>query len=217
MATWAIIPVKTLRDSKSRLSHILSPDERAQLTSRLLIRTLQVLHDSQHIYRSLVISRDTAALKLARQHGAYTFYESEQNGLNEAVSRAVQVAYMHGATQTLIVPTDLPFVSTDDVHLLLSASHTYQNNPHVILCPDYREEGTNALLLAPPLGFTFQYGINSFSRHLQESARLNRLSRIITTPGCRFDLDTEKDWTTYQIIQRHPSYRSNGWWQLPHF
>ena len=31
MTTWAIIPVKPLRYGKSRLSHILSPDERAQL------------------------------------------------------------------------------------------------------------------------------------------------------------------------------------------
>lgn len=215
MATWAIIPVKTLRDSKSRLSHILSPDERAQLTSLLLIRTLQVLHESQQIYRTLVISRDTAALKLARQHGAYTFNEGEQNGLNSAVTRAVNVASARGANQVLIVPADLPFITADDIHLLLHASHSYQNKPHVILCPDHEEEGTNALLLTPPLGFTFQYGIGSFSRHLQESIRLDRLSRIITTPGCRFDLDTEKDWTTYQIIQRHPSY--SGRWQPSHF
>jgi 2-phospho-L-lactate guanylyltransferase (CobY/MobA/RfbA family) len=34
MILWAIVPVKPLRDSKSRLSHILSTEQRADLTKK---------------------------------------------------------------------------------------------------------------------------------------------------------------------------------------
>ena len=57
MSIWAIIPVKPLRDSKSRLARVLTPDQRAELTSELLLRTLQAIKTSQQIYRTLVISR----------------------------------------------------------------------------------------------------------------------------------------------------------------
>ena len=66
MIIWAIIPVKPLRDSKSRLAHILSSDQRADLTSRLLGRTLDTLNDVMAITQTLVVSRDPAALKVAR-------------------------------------------------------------------------------------------------------------------------------------------------------
>ncbi len=62
MTTWAIIPVKPLRYGKSRLAHILSPDERAALTTEMLHYTLRVLENVPAIYRTLVISRDPAAL-----------------------------------------------------------------------------------------------------------------------------------------------------------
>ena len=92
MTTWAIIPVKPLRYGKSRLSHILTPDERAELTTRMLNRTLHTLDGVPGVFRTLVISRDTAALKLARKHGAYTYGEGDKQDLNLALTRAAHIA-----------------------------------------------------------------------------------------------------------------------------
>ena len=64
MTTWAIIPVKPLRDGKSRLAHLLSSNERAELTTNMLRRTLEVLNDVTDVFRTLVVSRDPAVLKL---------------------------------------------------------------------------------------------------------------------------------------------------------
>ncbi|MFN2189200.1 MAG: 2-phospho-L-lactate guanylyltransferase, partial [Candidatus Promineifilaceae bacterium] len=41
MKIWAIIPVKPLYDSKSRLAEVLTPEERAELTRRLLESTIR--------------------------------------------------------------------------------------------------------------------------------------------------------------------------------
>lgn len=215
MTTWAIIPVKPLRYGKSRLAHILSPDQRAQLTTRMLHHTLHILKNMPAIYRTLVISRDPAALKLARQHGAYTYGEGDKQDLNLALTRAAHIAAAREASGVLILPADLPLLTTDDVEMMLagvtapSPTHKYGNGNDrygyhlsrtVAICPDKNEDGTNALYVSPPVGFEFNYGDGSFGRHLREAERLGIPCRIVHAPGLKFDLDTEDDWHTYQAL-----------------
>ena len=69
--------------------------------------------------------------------------------------------------------------------------------PLLVICPDEAEDGTNALLLAPPGEFTFRYGPGSFRAHLAEAARRGRSAHVVPAPGLRFDLDTESDWLVY--------------------
>lgn len=215
MTIWAIIPVKPLRYGKSRLAHILSADERAKLTTTMLHHTLQVLEDVPAIYRTLVISRDPAALKLARQYGAHTYGEGDKQDLNLALSRAAHIAAAREATGVLVLPADLPLLSVDDVEMMLAGSTpvVHPSRPHsnghlgyhhyprsITICSDKHEDGTNALFISPPVGFTFRYGDGSFQRHLQEAKRLGLSSRVVHAPGIKFDLDTEEDWYAYLAI-----------------
>jgi 2-phospho-L-lactate guanylyltransferase len=216
MTTWAIIPVKPLRYGKSRLSHILSPDERAELTTKMLHRTLQVLSNVAGIYRTLVISRDPAALKIARQYGAFTYGEGEKQDLNRALTRAAHIAAAQEATGILVVPADLPLITVEDVEMMLAGvgpsmagsragefnngAFSYQLTRRVALCPDRDSNGTNALYVTPPTGFEFSYGEGSFARHLKEAEQLGMASRIVHAPGLKFDLDTEEDWHMYQAL-----------------
>jgi 2-phospho-L-lactate guanylyltransferase len=198
MIIWAIIPVKPLRDSKSRLSNILSPDERVKLTRSLLHRTLKILDEVPLIDRTLVVSRDPCVLKLARQHGAFTYAETDRQGLNTALTRASHVAAAKRADSVLILPSDLPFMTVEDVEMMVEAGlpevrggvgyHTPTRA--IAICPDQNEDGTNALLVYPPTGFTFYYGPESYTLHLIEAARLGMSSQIIHAPGMKFDLDT---------------------------
>lgn len=206
MTIWAVIPVKPLRDSKSRLAHILTPDQRAELTSQLLQRTLHAIKESEQIYRTLVISRDPAVLKLARQEGVFTFNEGDRQGLNPAVTRAAGVTAARRADSILILPADLPFITAEDIvkFTLPLPADTEQAHDLSIICPDLEYEGTNALLLSPPLEFTFQYGVGSFHKHKQETLKRQRRLIIVELPGIQFDVDTEEDWTAYQVIERRP-------------
>jgi 2-phospho-L-lactate guanylyltransferase len=206
MNVWAIVPVKPFRDSKSRLGHILSADQRAELTSTLLGRTLDILAGMPAIQRTLVISRDPAALKLARQHEAMTYEEAEKQDLNTALMRAAHITAAQKADCALILPADLPFLTAEDVtHVLEAATPEACNGGNgylsrlrgVAICSDREGDGTNALLVCPPTGFTFQYGPGSFQRHLAEAERLGRGQCIVDTPGIRFDLDTEQDYEAY--------------------
>jgi 2-phospho-L-lactate/phosphoenolpyruvate guanylyltransferase len=211
MNVWAIVPVKPLRDSKSRLAHILSPDQRAELTAQLLVRTLEVLNQVRDIHRIMVVSRDPAALKIARQQGAVTFGEGDRQELNLALSRAAHIASAQQAEAVLILPSDLPLITAEDVAMVLAGIIPETNGHHangyyyqtraIAICPDHMNDGTNAILVCPPSGFNFQYGTGSFDGHLREAARLGMARRIIHAPGLKFDLDTEEDWATYQAMQ----------------
>ena len=76
MTLWAIVPVKPLRRGKSRLAGVLTEEERLGLNSQLLVHTVDILGEIPEIEHVLVVSRDQAALSLARAHGARTVQEN---------------------------------------------------------------------------------------------------------------------------------------------
>jgi GTP:adenosylcobinamide-phosphate guanylyltransferase len=119
---WAIVPVKPLRESKSRLAGVLSADERAELTSFLLQRTLRILRQVAAIDQVMVVSRDPAVLKIARQSHAVTLVEGSRPGLNVALLRAAYVAAAQRATSLLILPSDLPLLTVADVEMMLTGA-----------------------------------------------------------------------------------------------
>ena len=208
MKTWAIIPVKTLKDSKSRLASVLTEKERINLTRRLLVHLLDVIEKVPALDIALVVSSDMEVLELAQEHGALILSEKKQNGLNEALCQAKQYAHDHYCESILVLPCDLPFVQEEDIKLILSTVETYKDSDPddepppemrtMIISPDQSGKGTNALFLYPTSDFDFQFGPESFKRHLREAAHQGMTSRIVDPPGLTFDLDTEEDWITYQ-------------------
>ncbi len=196
MTTWAIIPVKPLRESKRRLSHMLSADERADLILTFLDNLLLMLNATPGIDRILVVSGDPLVTTLAEKYGALVLNEPTPTGLNTAVARGMAYAAGQGAPSVLILPADLPFARDEDIDAMLR-SLDIVGRPLLAVCGDETDQGTNALLLAPPGDFTFRYGPGSFRAHLAEAAAQGRAIYTINAPGLRFDLDTENDWLAY--------------------
>ncbi|MEJ2746624.1 MAG: 2-phospho-L-lactate guanylyltransferase [Anaerolineae bacterium] len=200
------MPVKSLPESKQRLAHILSAEERAELIHHFLTHTLTVLNQSDVVDQILVISSDARVLATAQTYGAAVLVETAVHGLNPAVTQAVQFAADSGATAVLILPADLPFIEPEDVAIMVT---TGSNGPRAILCADDKGSGTNALLISPPKGFAFHYGENSFQQHLQEAHQRGLHPIIIHAPGLKFDLDTEEDWQKYQLTTNREQFTIN--------
>ena len=166
MTLWAIVPVKPLRYGKSRLAEVLTQDERADLNRRLLAHTLDTLTAIPEIEHVLVISRDQAALSLAREYGARTVQENGTPQLNVALARATVVARNYATRGVLIVPADLPLISVEDVRAMLEKAI---DPPVVVVAPDRRREGTNALLVCPAGLIEYEYGSGSFHHHCRRA------------------------------------------------
>lgn len=195
MTIWAIIPVKPPLQSKRRLAHLLSPEERAGLIGGFLEGMLAELRQVAGLAELLIVSRDPAVGAVARRHDVVLLEEQRPFGLNSAVTQAAAWAGARGASGVLILPVDLPFLRAADIQQMLDA---LPPAPALLLAADARDQGTNGLLVTPPDPFTFHYGPNSLQKHLQEAREREMASRVLHCPGLQFDLDTEADWQIYQ-------------------
>lgn len=190
MTIWAIVPVKPLRRGKSRLASVLADDERVDLNRRLLSRTLDTLTTMPDIEHVLVISRDPEALSLARDHGARTVQEDGAPKLNAALQRATILAKQYATSSVLIVPADLPLFTSTDIKTMLERG---KNPPVVVVAPDRRGRGTNALLVNPAGCIQYDFGPDSFARHCRQAEQIGARLEIVELPSLALDMDLPED------------------------
>src|SRR5690606_31818675 len=114
-----------------------------------------------HLAGMAVISRDPSARSLAQQLGALAIDETG-NDLNSAITQARQVVGDLGAEGVLMLPTDLPLLTLDDLNQLYTLARAGRG---MVIAPSH-DGGTNALLLRPPHAITYAFGEASFARHL---------------------------------------------------
>ncbi len=190
MTLWAIVPVKPMRLGKSRLAPVLSEEERIALNQQLLVHTVQTLKSMPELERVLVVSRDPGALALARQYGAHTVQEDNSSQLNTALARATFVARSFHTYGVLVLPVDLPFLDVDDIRRMLATAH---DPPVVVVAPDRKREGTNALVISPPCTITYRFGEGSFTRHCELAQQAGARLEILDLPSLAVDLDSPED------------------------
>ena len=187
---WAIVPVKPLRRGKSRLAGTLSEDERTNLNRELLKHTIATVIALKEITQVLVVSRDPAALAIAREYGARTLREDGSPKLNTALTRATAVAMARSASGVLIIPADLPLLDPKDLATLIQKSKPI---PSLVIAPDRRGDGTNALFVSPPNLIPFSFGEDSFVSHCNSTRAAGARLEIIQLPSLALDLDLPED------------------------
>jgi len=190
MTFWAIVPVKPLRWGKSRLATVLSQEERKDLNSHLLVNTLETLNLIPEIEHVLVISRDPAALSLARAHRARTVQENGAPELNVALARATIVVKNYSTRGVLVVPADLPLITPEDVSAMLAMAN---QPPVVVLAPDRHRKGTNAMLICPVGLIEYDFGPDSFRRHCESALRAGARLEVCDLPSLALDMDLPED------------------------
>ncbi len=191
MSIWAIVPVKPFLRAKTRLTGVLHREDRAELSRRLLAHTLEVLTQVSAISHTLVISRDSSALALARRLNAQTIAEPSGSNLNTALRRATKVAQAYACEAVLIIATDLPLLAPEDVQALLKLR---ASTAGIVIAPDRHIQGTNALLCDPPGVIDYQFGADSFAGHLTQAKAANVHVYVCRRPNLGLDLDTPEDW-----------------------
>ena len=190
MNLWAVVPVKPLRRGKSRLSGVLTEEERAFLNYNMLGHTMKVLTSVPSIHQVLVISRDPAALALAREFGARTVMEDSSSELNMALQRATVVAMMSSAQSMLVLPADLPLITPASIQALVDRA---DKPPEIVIAPDRRREGTNALLMNPAGLIQYSFGLHSFQTHVQDAQKYRIRVEVYEDPALSLDLDLPED------------------------
>ena len=193
----AVVPVRSLRNGKTRLSPVLAPDARERLLRYAAERVIRAAVDSGTLEIVLVVSLDPEVLTWAAELSPTVSTMSQPQhlpGLNGAIDAGREWARTLGATAIVSLFADLPLIAPGDIRGLTGRGET------VVLGPDRRGEGTNALLLrlagrGPE--FRFAFGEQSLVRHLNEARRLGLDVAVHDAPGIGFDLDTPDDWADF--------------------
>lgn len=201
MSTWVIVPVKPLRLAKSRLAEMLSPEDRQKVAEAMFRHVLGVVGQVRQVAGTLVISRDNAALAIAREYGAKTIQESGAPELNTALMRATSIVASWRCDSILILPADLPLITAQDVTDIIELGR--KPHPSVVIATDRERNGTNALYVQPPGLIQYGYGDNSFQRHAVLGRDAGAEVEIYQSDRLLQDIDLPEDLENYtRIIQR---------------
>jgi len=195
MSLWVIIPVKPLRRSRSRLSDVLTENERTLLNSNMLENTLKILKSIPNIDGMLVVSRDPSVLTFARTFGAKTLQEDGEPGLNLALKRAVIVTKAYSANIIMVLPADLPLITQQEIEVIIKR---IDKENKMVISPDRRMSGTNLLLISPPDLIDFSFGPGSFERHVRQAQAKNAEIEVCQLESIGLDIDLPEDLDLYQ-------------------
>lgn len=185
---WVIVPAKRADRAKSRLSPVLAPQQRERLAHQFLryvLKTTERAWDDAGICGGVVVSPDPSLLSIA-EHCGFQPLAEQDSGLNRAVEQAVRYAARQHAGAVLILPTDLPDLSPNDIVAMARAG---RHGPRVVLAPDWRGRGTNGLLVRPPGRLPFLFGEDSALRHQTAAYERGIPCRLVYRAGLAHDLD----------------------------
>ncbi len=190
--------MNVLSKSKARLSPVLRPAERRQLSVAMLKDVLAALRRAGRVRQVTVVSADKSARGIARRFGATFLWEGKRRGLNKGVRLAIRNSERKGASAVLVIHADLPLVKPREIDRFVEESHGYS----VALTPSNDGLGTNALLMNPPEVIKPVFGQGSFKRHLRLAKERGALSKMLRFRGIGFDIDKPQDLT--ELRRKHP-------------
>ena len=91
------------------------------------------------------------------------------------------------------MPADLPLLTLADVERLWRDSQQLYSARAMVIAPDSRGEGTNALLVRPPGALRYQFGPGSFQRHCEQARELGMAWHVHRSTRLGLDVDLPSD------------------------
>ncbi len=183
----AVVPVKTLTETKSRLSPHLGRGGVERLAVAMLGDVLEALLGAQGLDRVAVVTPDANVARAAIDAGAEALLRDDP-GLNAAIDAAAGELAPGDQDALLVVLGDVAGIETSDVDALLDAAPTIG----VALAPS-SDGGTAALLRSPAGVIGSAFGADSAKRHreLAEAAGVPYLE--VPLDSLSLDLDEPED------------------------
>ncbi len=188
---WVVVPVKCFALAKSRLAPVLDSEAREDHARAFCAHVLAA--SAYAAVAGTVVATNCAAVeRFARERGAFTLRDGAERSLAAIVDRCLATIAQRGARSAIVLMSDLPRLGADEVLAML---HALDRAP-VVLAPDRREEGTNALGLSPPDRLETCFGTaDSFRLHLERARREGVEASVYRSDGVAWDIDSPDDLT----------------------
>lgn len=170
-----LVPIKSFRDAKGRLSAVFSPGERADLARRMA----SVVLDAATPMPVFVACDDDEVAEWVARWDADVLW-TPGLGLNGAIEHSVEAIAGKGFDHVVITHSDIPLARRFD-HLCVAET--------VVLVPDRRLDGTN-VQARPAARFAAGYGAGSFRHHLRGALDSGHRVRVVIDTDLALDVDT---------------------------
>ena len=110
--------------------------------------------------------------------------------LNAAIASGLAYACSRGARRVLVLPADVPLTTSRELQSLVESRGEQAG---ITLAPSHDNNGTNGLLLAPPLAIAPCYGPGSYLRHLSRAMARRVDVNVVHLEGLARDIDEPDD------------------------
>ncbi len=194
--TIALIPVKRLEESKSRLLPELPDAKRQALTLAMLEDLIEALQRSGCVERIAVTTPDPQVASRARAAGAEVVLRPEP-GLNAALEDAAVRLAAASDEPLLVVLGDVAGALPEDFRRLVGYARNARGAAKGVWLTPSADGGTSALLLRPARAIAFRFGPESARRHREAALAAGVAYQEVALPSLAIDLDQPEDLSAF--------------------
>ena len=188
MTIEAVVALKTLSQSKRRLSAVLSDEQRSDLVEAMAQDVLSCLMRHPQIEAVHVVCGEGWTRDVFPEGPLVVWQEAESHD-HGLIAAYEMVAARTGAERLLFIHADLPFLGQEDISAVIAASLDH----HAVFSPDFTETGTNAVLRWCHQSLPLCFGKDSFARHQQAAKAAETQWRVVRASGVARDVDEPED------------------------
>ena len=188
MTIEAVVALKTLSQSKRRLSAVLNDEQRSGLVEAMAQDVLSCLMRHPEIEAVHVVCGEGWTRDVLPEGPLVVWQEAESHD-HGLIAAYEMVAARTGAERLLFIHADLPFLGQEDISAVIAASLDH----HAVFSPDFTETGTNAVLRWRHQSLPLCFGKDSFARHQQAAKAAETRWRVVRASGVARDVDEPED------------------------
>ncbi|MEM0117005.1 MAG: 2-phospho-L-lactate guanylyltransferase [Conexivisphaerales archaeon] len=194
-----IIPLKQL-EPKSRLSKIMTLEERMALQLTMLADMLKTINKAKMINDTFIVTSDETLLKRLDCESVRFIKEPVETGVNGAILFAI--SRLTNYDGWILLPADIPLLSINDLEITI---RLFLYGFELIISPSRKMDGTNLLLMLRDKRIDLHYDDNSFEKHFAEAQKKGLKTVAYYSTGIGLDLDDEDDLTEFLKTESNTS------------
>jgi len=204
----AVVPVKAVDASKSRLRADFDADDVRLLATAMLRDVLEALASVAAIARVIVATPDEAVAEIALHSGAEALVRDDP-GLNAAIESASTWLAAEGADGVLVMLGDVAGALPEEIAQLIAVL----DGSGVALAPS-RDGGSSALLRMPHDAIAAGFGPESAKVHRERAHSAGVRFEECTLPSLAIDVDRREDLEQLIASDARATHTRAAWRQV---
>jgi 2-phospho-L-lactate/phosphoenolpyruvate guanylyltransferase len=204
---WAVVPVKELQGAKQRLAGFLSAAERHRLAITMLEEVLAAVAGTTRLAGVALVTLDPHAIEIAARHRWRVIAEGARDGHTGSVDAGRRILAGEGASGILTLPSDIPAATPAEIDAALAA---HRPAPSFTIVPAHDKQGSNTVIVSPPLAVPLRFGDNSYFPHLEAARAAGIEPTVMPQPGIAMDIDHPADLAAFLRLPQSAGTRTRA-------